>query len=122
MTRKIFRVLYVDPPPTGSWQNPPSERYVVPAHGSYEFLTPRETHVRDAMFLITLLGPLVAAAFSLLATQKWYLPKKAFSYGVLSAAWFTTITIFGTLIFFQKGETGRLTFMLAIVHGLVQST
>ena len=90
---------------------------IVPAHGSYASLTPREIHVRDAMFLITLFAPLVAAGFSLLATQRWYLPKRAFSYGVLSAAWFTTVSLFGTLVFFQKGETDRLTFMLAIVHG-----
>ena len=108
-------------------------------------LTPRELHTREAMFAITVVAPLTGALLALFFAPASHRPKYSLyfcpdteaemrhlhvhkvdaereklrnlvRYYKLVACWFTSIAIFGTVIYLQAGRTTRFTFILAVFH------
>ncbi|KAH8917072.1 hypothetical protein BT69DRAFT_1249248 [Atractiella rhizophila] len=90
---------------------------IVPAHNGYPYLTPRENHIRDALLIVSLFGPITGAAVILYYTRKarihWNFPH-------LTVLWMLSVSIFGTILHFQAGHTSRLTFIFAVFHTQIE--
>ncbi|KAJ7599557.1 hypothetical protein C8J56DRAFT_916891 [Mycena floridula] len=85
--------------------------------GSYDYLTPREIAVRDAMLIMTILAPFMAAVvvgfFSRRKSSVWTFPN-------LSILWFLSVGCVGIFFFYQRGVATRTTMMLAILHTQIE--
>ncbi|KAF8517794.1 hypothetical protein JB92DRAFT_2145621 [Gautieria morchelliformis] len=95
---------------------------IVPgARSSFEIgLTSREAQVRTAFFILAVGAPLVAAVFALCTTRRWWTSANLWSLPRLCALWFISVAAFATIVFIQPGQATRSTFVLAIIHGMVE--
>jgi len=89
------------------------------AHDPYaRGLTPRESQTRLALFILALGAPLIGALFALLTTKRWW--ANLWSFPRLCTLWFISVAAFAVIVFFQPGRATRSTFVLAIIHGMVE--
>ncbi|KAG8897914.1 hypothetical protein FRB99_007795 [Tulasnella sp. 403] len=86
----------------------------------FEDYTPREIGVRDAMIIITLFGPVVAAFFCFGALPKWPARKTWYTFANVAGLWFLSIGLVGIALFFFPGRTTRQVFIIAILHGQIE--
>ncbi|KZV88171.1 hypothetical protein EXIGLDRAFT_839438 [Exidia glandulosa HHB12029] len=86
----------------------------------FEEYTPREHHVRDAMFILTCALPLLGTGLVLLARDGWWKAHARLSIQTVGAAWLASITAFGIMIYAQHCITTRSTFILAVFHEQVE--
>ena len=79
-----------------------------------------EHAVRDAMFVMTCVLPILGTGIVLLTRDGWWKQHQRLSIQTVSAAWLFSITIFGIIIYLQHGVTTRTTFIFAVFHEQVE--
>ncbi|KAG8991773.1 hypothetical protein FRB94_012279 [Tulasnella sp. JGI-2019a] len=82
--------------------------------------THREINVRNAMFILTCIMPLVAAAFAFFGTPNWYKRNSLYSFSKLVSLWFFSVGFVGVALYYIPGEAPRILFIWAILHGQVE--
>jgi hypothetical protein len=75
-----------------------------------------EHAVRDAMFILTCVLPMLGAGLVLLTRDGWWKQQQRLSIQTVGAAWLASITAFGVIIYLQHGVTTRGTFIAAVFH------
>ncbi|GJJ13417.1 hypothetical protein Clacol_007671 [Clathrus columnatus] len=83
-------------------------------------LTPRETNVRTAFFILGVGAPVVGALFALFVNQKWWLRKYLWSYQLLAVLWFLTVAAVAIIVYVLPGQVRRSTITLAVIHEMVE--
>ncbi|KAG8921480.1 hypothetical protein FRC03_000756 [Tulasnella sp. 419] len=84
---------------------------------SFEQYTPREVGVRDAMFVLTSIFPLVAAALNFFSSPNWADRKNHFTFSKVCALWFASIGMVGVALYYLHGVSPRIVFVVAVLHG-----
>ncbi|KAG9024756.1 hypothetical protein FRB95_011129 [Tulasnella sp. JGI-2019a] len=82
--------------------------------------THREVNVRNAMFVLTCIMPVVAAAFAFFGTPHWSRRFTLFSFSKIVSLWFLSIGVVGIAIFYLPGQAPRILFIWAILHGQIE--
>ncbi|KAG9030987.1 hypothetical protein FRB95_003267 [Tulasnella sp. JGI-2019a] len=82
--------------------------------------THREVNVRNAMFILTCIMPVVAAAFAFFGTPHWSRRFTLFSFSKIVSLWFLSIGVNGIALFYLPGQAPRILFIWAILHGQIE--
>jgi len=93
---------------------------IIPSGPSYADMSPRDVGVRNAMFLLTLGAPLIAAAVLLLAPAPGTWARGLWSFPKIIAAWFLSIGSVGAWLYFTPGRSDRSTLVVLIFHGQLE--
>jgi hypothetical protein len=89
---------------------------IVAVGKQYADYSAHEHSVRDAMFVLTCVLPMLGMGLVLLTRDGWWKQHQRLSLQTVGAAWLGSITIFGIMIYCQHGITTRTTFILAVFH------
>ncbi|KAG8983450.1 hypothetical protein FRB95_003261 [Tulasnella sp. JGI-2019a] len=81
--------------------------------------THREINVRNAMFILTCIMPVVAAAFAFFGVP-WSRRFTLFSFSKIVSLWFISIGAFAITIYYLPGQAPRILFIATILHGQVE--
>ncbi|KAG8981564.1 hypothetical protein FRB94_009458 [Tulasnella sp. JGI-2019a] len=82
--------------------------------------THREINVRNAMFVLTCIMPVVAAAFAFFGVPHLSQRFSLFSFSKIASLWFLSIGAFAITIYYLPGQAPRILFIAAIIHGQVE--
>lgn len=93
---------------------------IIPSGPSYADMSPRDIDVRNAMFLLTVSAPIIAAAVLLLAPAPRTWARGLWSFPKILAAWFLSIGGVGIWLYATPGRSDRSTFVIAILHGQLE--
>jgi len=80
----------------------------------------REVNVRNAMFILTCIMPLIAAAFAFFGSPNWARRNSLFSFSKIVSLWFFSIGFVGVALYYLPGEAPRILFIWAIMHGQIE--
>ncbi|KAG8862745.1 hypothetical protein FRB96_000755 [Tulasnella sp. 330] len=85
-----------------------------------EGYSPREVNVRNAMFILTCIMPLVAASFAFFGVPNWCKRNSLFSFHKIVSLWFFSVGFVGVALYHLPGQAPRILFIWAILHGQIE--
>jgi len=93
---------------------------IIPSGPSYASMSPRDFDVRNAMFILTCVAPILGAGVLLLGPSSRAWARGLWTFPKIVAAWFLTIGGVGIFLYVQGGFSNRSTFVIAILHGQLE--
>jgi len=85
-----------------------------------EGYTHREVNVRNAMFILTVIMPLVAAVIAFFGVPNWHKRSSLFSFHKIVSLWLFSVGFVGVALYNLPGQAPRILFIWAILHGQIE--
>ncbi|KAG8981566.1 hypothetical protein FRB94_009460 [Tulasnella sp. JGI-2019a] len=88
---------------------------------SVDHYSHRDVNVRNAMFILTCIMPVIAAAFAFFGVPNWSRRFTFFSFSKIVSLWFISIDIFGITLYLLPGQAPRILFIWGVLHGQIET-